>query len=60
MLCPRLPTIYMLRSVCRSASPLQHLTALFDSFAEQRSDAGAPQVAVWGVRLSDGGIVAIT
>jgi len=34
--------------------------AAFDSFAAQRSDAGAPQVAVWVVRLSDGGIVAIT
>ncbi len=32
MLCLRLPAIYILWSVCRDASRLQHLTASFDSF----------------------------
>jgi hypothetical protein len=54
MLCLRRPAIYMLWSVCRGASHLRHLTASSDSVA------GAPQVPVWVVRLSDGGIVAIT
>jgi hypothetical protein len=60
MLCLRRVTLYMLWLFCRDASPLQHLTASFDSFAEQRSVAGAPKIPVWVVRLSDGGIVAIT
>ena len=60
MLCLRPPPTYMLWSVCRSASHLRHLTASFDSFAEQGSDAGASQVAVGVMRLSRGGLVAIT